>query len=385
MPPGWIDAAGWLLLAFWTVHLVPLWPLCWRNWLSRRAAGLPDPVNWPRVTVIVPARDEQSAIEQALRSVLALDNPAFEVIAVNDRSSDQTGPIMDRLSRENPRLRVIHVQELPPGWMGKNHALWSAERAAAGEWLLFTDADVLFDCNTLALAMRYVLAQKLDHLTLMPNMVSGGYWEDAMKAGFGFLFFAAMRPWLINTRLRVFYMGVGAFNLVRRETYRAVGGLARIRLNVVDDMHLARLIKQSGFSQHLLFAGKLISLRWHESLWGVIRGLEKNAFASVHYSLVKLCVVSVVLVCLLFGPYAGVPLTGGTGWPFWATLAMMHATYAFTAASFGGRFAVLPALPVTGFLLLFTLWRSALIALRQGGIRWRETFYSLAELRQNQW
>src|SRR5262249_25363516 len=159
----------------------------------------------------------------AMRSLLALDYPNLEIIGVDDRSRDRTGEVLDRLARDDERLTVVHIDELPAGWLGKCHALHVGASRARGEYLLFTDRDVIFARQALRPAVAYVADRRLDHLCLNPTLIAGGFWERALVACFGMLFFAAFRPWLIPTRFRGAYCGIGAFNLVRSDVYRAVG------------------------------------------------------------------------------------------------------------------------------------------------------------------
>ncbi len=357
--------------------------------LKRLTVGIAPPAEWPLLSVVVPARDEGEKIEAAMRSLLALDYPHLEIIAIDDRSRDETGPVLDRLAAEDERLRVIHVTDLPAGWLGKCHALHTGAREARGVMLLFTDGDVLFSPQTLRLAVTYLVRKPLDHLCLNPQLVPGGYWENALVACFGLLFFAAFKPWLIPTRWPRAYCGIGAFNLVRRDAYRAVGGHERIRLDVLDDVNLGKILKQSGYRQQLLIGGDLIQVRWQNSFWGVIRGLEKNSFAAVHYSLVELIGVTLLFLVVFFGPYVGAAFGlalwhDGRMLPFLLTVILLHASYITIGIRVGGGSAIGPALPVTFALFIYLMWRSAAIVLRQGGVRWRDTFYPLDELRRNQ-
>jgi glycosyltransferase involved in cell wall biosynthesis len=369
--------------------LVPLWPVVIFWNLKRLAAGRAVPAEWPLLSVIVPARDEGEKIEEAMRSLLALDYPHLEIVAVDDRSRDDTGPLLDRIAREDSRLTVIHVKELPDGWLGKCHAMHSGAQRARGEILLFTDGDVLFSPHTLRLAVTYLLNKPLDHLCLNPQLVPGGYWENALVACFGLLFFAAFKPWLIPTRWPGAYCGIGAFNLVRRDAYGAVGGHERIRLDVLDDVNLGKILKQSGYRQQLLLGGDLIQVRWQNSFWGVIKGLEKNSFAAVHYSVIELLAVTVVFLLVFFGPYIGAGL-GLAVWqdfrmlPYLLTVVLLHASYITIGIRIAGGGAIGPVLPVTFALFIYLMWRSAAVVLRQGGVRWRGTLYPLAELRRNQ-
>src|SRR5438067_687542 len=140
----------------------------WCIQLVRPAAGL------PKLTIVVPARNEEQHVESAVRSMLALDYEDFEVIAIDDRSNDDTGGVLDRLVAEHsgaPALRVLHINELPTGWLGKPHAMWMAGQQAIGDWLLFTDADVRLRADALRRAVAYAEATKADHLVIFPSHI----------------------------------------------------------------------------------------------------------------------------------------------------------------------------------------------------------------------
>src|SRR5258708_11324477 len=121
----------------------------------------------PSLSVVVPALNEEATIEPAMRSLLALDYPGLEVVAVDDRSTDATGVILDRLAAQNPHLRVRHVESLPPGWLGKNHALYAGSKIVSGEWILFTDADVHFTAAALRISVACPVGDKLEHIVIL--------------------------------------------------------------------------------------------------------------------------------------------------------------------------------------------------------------------------
>ncbi|MBI3861499.1 MAG: glycosyltransferase [Planctomycetia bacterium] len=376
---------GWVLFAFWTFLLLPLWIIVGRWRLKSLALRLPAPAEWPAVAIVVPARDEAAMIEEALRSLLSLDYPQLEIIAVDDRSQDATGAVMDRLAAEDARLKVVHVTELPAGWLGKNYAMHRGAAVARAPWLLFTDGDVVFAPETVRLAMKCVAARRLDHLCMNPGLVPGTYWENALTVCFGLIFFAGFLAWLVPTRWKGAYCGIGAFNLVRTSVYREVGGFERLRLDVLDDVKLGKLIKHSGFRQQLLVGEDLIRVRWQHSFWGVVRGLEKNSFAALHYSVRELVTTTAILLVVFLTPYAGLALLPGqAAWGYVGSLVVLHATYAFLAvrANVGAR--VAPVLPAMLLMFIYVMWRSAVVTLKQGGVRWRDTLYPLDELRRNQ-
>jgi cellulose synthase/poly-beta-1,6-N-acetylglucosamine synthase-like glycosyltransferase len=195
----------------------------------------------PKVSIIVPARNEEASIAASLSQLLNLEYDSYEVIAVNDRSDDGTGEIMEHVasgSGAHARLKVVHIDELPHGWLGKAHAMWTAGKAASGEWLLFTDADVLFRPDSLRRAIAYAEAERADHLVVFPWMIMKTAGEKMMIAFFQTLFIFGHRPWKVADPKTKDHMGVGAFNMVRREVYEAIGSYHALRFEVIDDMTL---------------------------------------------------------------------------------------------------------------------------------------------------
>src|SRR5712692_8823511 len=235
------------------------------------------PTGNPRVAIIVPARNEEASIEQALTQLLALDYENYEVIAINDRSADRTGEIMDNVaSASKGRLEVVHIRELPPGWMGKAHAMWTAARNAADcQWLLFTDADVMFRPDCLRRAIAYAETEPADHVVLFPRTVMKRPGEKMMLAFFQLMFVFGHRPWKVADPKAKDHIGVGAFNLVRRSVYVAVGTYAALRFEVVDDMKLGKVIKNAGFRQRNVLGRSvlekdLLEIRWAMGARGVV-------------------------------------------------------------------------------------------------------------------
>ena len=372
-------------------------------------------VSWPRVSVVVPARDEGHKIEAGLKSLLASDYPNFEVIAIDDRSRDETGAIMDRLAREprgsshgsptpcgsdnsrarsdDPRdgespkpqglgLQVIHITDLPEGWLGKNHALQVGTQQATGEWLLFTDGDVVHASQTLRRAVRFVVANEIDHLAMFPEFDAEGLFETAFVTGFGVIFAAGTQPYLIPTRWPRAYCGVGAYNLVRRSALDRASGFEPIKLDILDDVKLGKLLKRTGSRGSVLRAAEGLSIRWQSSAWACITGLEKNAFASANYSVVQLLWICGGTAFVFCGPVVGAILAGDGRAGFVAAAILSHLLYGLTASMFGHSFWLFPMLMPSGLAFVFAFLRSGWITLRQGGVRWRDTFYPLEVLRR---
>jgi len=364
------------------------------------------PTGDPRVSIIVPARNEEEHIRETLVQLLALDYSNYEVIAVNDRSTDRTGQIMDEVaacsadtpvrvsaalilppgtdtSVRPPRLKVIHVANLPAGWLGKTHAMWTAGQQASGDWLLFTDADVLFKPDSLRRAVAYAEAEHADHVVLFPRMIMKRPGERMMIAFFQALFVFGHRPWKVADPKARDHMGVGAFNLVRRSVYDAVGTYRALRMEVLDDMKLGKVVKKAGFAQRNVFGEDLISLRWAKGAFGIVNNLTKNFFAVLSFQWPRTLACIVGLGFLNLGPFLGVWLAHG--WarvPYAVALASLFAIY----YGMSSRSAV-PAYyfflhPVSTSLFMYTLLLSMLHTLWNDGIVWRGTKYALEELRK---
>jgi glycosyltransferase involved in cell wall biosynthesis len=375
---------GWILFALWCGQLLPIIPVVAFRTLQRKTDGLNELTAWPWLSVIVPARDEGPHILAGLKSLLASDYPNLEVIAVDDRSRDDTGRVMDELAAADSRLKVIHVTELPEGWLGKNHAMHIGQQAARGEWLLFTDGDVLFTSDALHRAIKYMLHDRLDFLSLFPRMIPGGYWENALITFFSLAFMAGTKPYLVRSKNRSAYVGIGAFNLVRRSAYTTCGGHLPLHLEILDDVRLGQMFKDHEFACDILSAGPFVSVRWQHSLWGAIRGLEKNGFAALGFSVIRMLLVTGLLLVGVFVPYV-IPIiypdVRATG--YIATIILSHAVFGFLGVRMANSTWLWPVYPFAMLLTQFAFLRSMWVTLRQGGVRWRDTFYPMALLKQN--
>jgi glycosyltransferase involved in cell wall biosynthesis len=373
----------------------------------------PTPDGEPQVSIIVPARNEEEHIAETLARLLTLEYTNYEVIAVDDRSTDHTGRLMDEiascaadlpiregvqhgsrretqqaasLSKGNagsPRLRVLHIQDLPHGWLGKTHAMWTAGQIASGDWLLFTDADVLFKPDSLRRAIAYAETEKADHVVLFPRMIMKSPWEKMMISFFQALFVFGHRPWKVADPEAKDHMGVGAFNLVRRSVYEAIGTYHALRMEVLDDMKLGKVVKNAGYVQRNVFGEDLISLRWAKGALGVVNNLTKNFFAVLSFQWWRTVASVVGLGFLNLGPFLGLWLAHG-----WARI-----PYALALASiFGIYYGMSPLSDVPGYyfflhplsasLFIYTLIRSMIHTFRNDGIVWRGTRYPLEELRK---
>ncbi len=340
----------------------------------------------PRVSIIVPARNEEENIGPALATLLKLEYDNYEVIAVNDRSTDRTGEVLDRIASTpdaRGRLKVIHVTELPAGWLGKAHAMWSAANQASGEWLLFTDADVLFRPDALSRAVAYADAESADHVVLFPRMIMHSPGERMMIAFFQTLFVFGHRPWKVADPKTKDHMGVGAFNLIRRRVYEAVGTYQALRFEVLDDMKLGKVVKNSGYAQRNVYGHDLISIRWAKGAMGMVNNLTKNFFAILSFQWPRALASAFTLAFLNIWPFVGICLAHG--WarlPYAVALAAIFAIYVGMSGKSDVPVYYFLLHPISSALFVYIILRSMTLTLVRGGVVWRGTFYPLEELRK---
>lgn len=342
----------------------------------------------PRVSMIFAARDEAEKLSPALETMLALDYPDLEVIAVDDRSTDSTGRIMDDFAARNLHLRVLHITSLPPGWLGKPHALDQGYQLATGKWILFTDADVHFAPDTLRRVMKLALDQRLDHLSLITRLEMFGFWERVAMPYFGLGFSLGTEVWRTSNPRSSRYVGIGAFQLIRRNVYEKIGGHRRLAMEVVEDMKLGKIVKLGGFLSQVGFASQHLGVYWHAGLKNIIRGTTKNFFAVAGFRVwwVAFHVFGIILLSVF--PWAALAwLLAERSHPLALVFAaisvaiplIMHIAVAIRAniSPFYGF-----THPLGAILFAWMLVRSTVVTLWRGGIVWRDTFYPLAELRR---
>jgi len=338
----------------------------------------------PSISIVIPARNEERNLEHALQSVLGLDYPGLEIMVVNDRSTDGTGDILEKLAKDDLRLTLLHIESLPEGWLGKTHALHKGAQQAQGEFILFTDADIVFHPFVLRKAMSHVQANRLDHLTIVPEDTMPGVFLRVLSATFGIFMFIIFQPWKARNPRSRRYMGIGAFNLIRTSVYKTIGGHEAIALRPDDDLKFGKLVKRNGYRQDVLNGKGMVAVEWYRSVPELIHGLMKNMFAGMEYRLSVVILATIGSLLFHLWPWIGMWFT--TGWAqtlFALTVFMMVGSFGFALAPFGvkpwhGLF-----LPLTISLLVYIQWRATILTLWQGGITWRGTFYPLRQLRAN--
>src|SRR5438132_14310762 len=361
--------------------------------LVRHRRAIPQPpsardgIMLPSLSIVVPARDDASSIRRPLESLLDQDYPNLEVIAVDDRSAHGTSDVLREVAAREPRLTELRVADLPAGWLGKNHALWRGAQRASGQLLLFTDADVVFAPGALRRALAYAVDQGLDHLTLAPRLIAHGVVLRAFVAFFGYAFITLWGAYLANDPNSKRGVGIGAFNLVRRDAYERIGTMRALSLRPDDDIRLGRRIRGFGFRQRVLNGSALLSVEWYPSLSAALAGLEKSMYSSLEYRVIDAAGVLLYLGATMVWPFVGIVLVGGIDRVLLAfvvacLMAALLETYRQSISLKLTPSALLVAvlLPFSAACFGWAIVRSVYLA-ETRGVRWRGTIYPLSLLR----
>jgi cellulose synthase/poly-beta-1,6-N-acetylglucosamine synthase-like glycosyltransferase len=417
---GLIESGAWVVAAAWV----------WRT--ADAVTKLPtvttlQDVEWdlwaedgPSLVVVVPAKDEAENIAATMDALLAADYPKLRIVAVDDRSTDATGEILDGYAaRFRPRVavapptkakkrkgkgkasatvlelpvsmassgpakvEVIHVTELPEGWLGKTFAMTVATANSASDYVLYTDADVLFSPSILRRAIAYADMTEADHLVVLPTMEVRSWGEGIVLGYFQVFGVWASRLWKVeDPKARRDIVGVGAFNMVRRSALEKIGGWAPQRMSVLEDVTLGRRMKAAGLRQRVAVAPGLVLVHWAKGARGLMRVMTKNMFSAFNFqpALLGLACLWIVGFCLL--PLAGL------GW--WRTLVPSLIVLLCVGATYRSMEAVssIPAkygwgFPLGAVAMIWAMLRSMVVALVRRGVVWRGTKYELRDLRRH--
>ncbi len=330
--------------------------------------------NYP-ITVIVPARNEEADIGACLRSLVSQENVDLRIIAVNDYSEDQTGHIMDEIAAEHPRVTVIHNPPLRPGWLGKHNAMQTALEKVETEFVLLTDADVIFQPSCLSLATAELEAKQLDLLSVYPQFQFVTFCETMLVpiyvAGAALL----LSPRIVDPRWPQ-AMAVGAFILVRSKSLQAIGGFDELKTEILDDVGLARAFKRHGFAVGLRSAPDLMRVRFFKSnrdaFWGVTKHLLGLVQGFIWFApllaVAPLIMYGVLLTGLVYGLLFDDLLLACLAF---ATLAIHFGSFFLTGRS--NSFSAWKALafPAMSVQFAFSCGRAAYLFIVRGSFQWR--------------
>ena len=340
------------------------------------------PQRLPALSIVVAARDEAATVGPAVASLLDLGYPDLEIVFVDDRSTDGTAEAVRRVAEGHPRGHRLHLlenRELPDGWLGKVHALHLGARACRHDLVLLTDADVIFAPEALRRAVTAQQVLGADHLAVLPRVEVRGFWEPTLVAFLASIFMVLFRPASLH-RSRYRFLGVGAFTLLTRSMLEQLGGLEPLQLQVVDDGFLGMMVKARGGRQFVLMGQEQMSLRWFHGLGGLVRGLEKNAYAATGYRPLLAVLSALATSSLLWLPL----LVSGLGSPLWGALLYLFFALDGLLVARASRAPLWPALthPRAGGDSGSARRRAAGRAEPRKAVVWRGTAYPLATLRE---
>lgn len=345
------------------------------------------PDEWPRVSVIVPACNEADTIEDAMAGRLEDNYPDLEIILVNDRSSDGTGEIIESIAAKDSRVKTIHIETLPDGWLGKVHALHQGALAATGEWLLFSDADVHFERGTIKRAVAFCEDEGFDMLALLPKLRPTSFILDVAISVFARILVLGMRTKAVEESASKAAVGSGSFNLVRRESFDSSEGFTWLKLEIADDLALGHLMKTSGARCTALSGTGSIEVEIYSSLKGLFVGAEKNGYAVIgRFSLARVVAFSLLFLWMELSPVLAL-IAPGPGWlAAVGGIATVAAIFACVSANRWNGRPVLPSLlwPIGSIIFAAVILRSGWLGWRQGGLYWRDTFYPTEILKEGQ-
>ena len=345
----------------------------------KRLKNQPIVVDQPALAIIVAVRNEEEDVEKALQSLCNINYTNHRIIVVNDRSTDRTGEILQRFN--HPHLHIITLTELPDGWLGKNNALYQGYKNSTEEWMLFTDADIEYHPDAISKALGYATKNNLDHLSILPGTKSRSTLLNSVLATFSIMLLMFTRPWDAIKPNRSGSIGVGAFNLVKRSAYEKAGTHVKIKLRPDDDLKLGQNIKAAGLRQDVLSGGEgYLSLEWYKNVAQFIAGLMKNSFAVREYNLIRTLGDILAISITIALPLPVMFILGDTDIRLMACL-LLAVQILYMSVVRPNKWWYALMIPFAAFLMVYILARSAFITLKQGGIYWRDTFYSLATLK----
>ncbi len=343
----------------------------------------PDP--WPRVSEIVTARNEADTIIAAMSVRLEDDYPNLEIILIDDRSDDGTSEIADEIARNDPRVKAVHLKELPEGWLGKLHAMHQGVKRATGDWLLFSDVDVQIRKGALKKSIAYCETRKLDLLAGLPEIFPVNFALDIFFSVFIRFICLAARVWAIEDEKSKASAGSGSFNLVRRTAFEKTKGFEWLKLEPADDVALGQMLKESGARCSLVNGRGYIGVYFYRSLRELAIGSERALFTSIgNLSFWRLALMAAIVFLLELSPFfALIPVGVPHLWISGLAMICVAIYIQVLLNQWAGR-NILPSFffPIGSIALPIVTLRAGILGAIRGGIYWRGTFYPSGILKE---
>jgi glycosyltransferase involved in cell wall biosynthesis len=371
---------------FLSMTLAALWNLRWVRRLptlealtSATGSVLSSPPERVRCSVVIAAWDEETRIEGTVRRLLAQRGVEAEFFIVDDRSTDRTGEILRRLAKDDARVKWKRVEVLPVGWLGKCYACHVGAGAAMGDWILFTDADCWLKPDVIARAVQLAERDRADHVVISPGIDV----KSTATRAWHILFLTSISHWFsgVNRDRPKCHIGSGAFNLVRAAAYRQCGGYEALRLTVLDDVKLGQLLVRAGKRTRAFLGVDDVECHWGTTVRSMVKLVEKNNFAALDFRLELVAVLGVAGILIFAVVLLG--MMAGTAAGLTAALSplMLILPGRVLSRRVGWPWPCAVLVPFMAPVFIYAIVNSARVTLRQGGVRWRDTFYSLETLR----
>lgn len=367
---AWLAVLLWCAAYFWT-----------RYCLKKQSSLAPEKSgkiqSAPPVSILVPARNEaRRVLQKSLSSMLNQDYENFELIVVDDRSTDATPEILERFKIQNPKLKILNGEELKQGWLGKPHALEQAFEKSCGEWILATDADIIFAPETLQTAVAYAEKNGFDALTLIPEQILGSFWERLFMPVFAWFCLLAMPLHRVNNRSRRESLGVGNFFMLRRGVLEKIGGFQCVKNEVAEDLKLAEILKSRKFNLRVDFAPGLIETRMYYGFREIWEGFTKNLFSGMKFSTAKTIFAALSIFLYGFLPViaAFVCLFSGSlalFVPLFAVYILQVSVFISIQRAWHGNLFFAPLAPLGLLMFLAILTNSAIKITSGRGVAWK--------------
>lgn len=339
----------------------------------------------PKVSIIIPVRNEEETLEAAIRSRLKDHYPNREMILIDDRSTDRTPDIIKKISSENPCIRSITITSLPEGWLGKPHALMRGLEQATGDWLLFSDADVHTQPGTLKKAITFCEKKQVDHLTVIPELWAKNFILDMIFSGFMRLLCFAGRIWAIEDPRSSAVGGAGAFNLVRRAAYERTKGFTWLKGEIIDDIALGQMLKRSGARSAVINGRHYVGLFFYGSMAQALAPCERITFTMVgKISYLFPFILGCILCILEVSPLVALIPHHAPLFP-WFGAGMLLTAWTISIAMncwLNRRVGAALFFPVHAFIAVYGLCRAGILSYRRKGLLWRGTFYRADTLKK---
>ena len=348
----------------------------------------------PKVSIIVPARNEEKLISKCLDTLLEQDYENYEIIAIDDSSEDATGEIIKKYSKENSKIIHVRAREKPTDWMGKNWACMEGYNKATGELLVFTDSDTKYSSNVISLAVSHLLSMNLDALTVMPKMLCFDNWTRItlpMLSTFLHTRFSALRVNDSSKKTGYFF---GSFFIIKKSVYKAVGTHEGVKHEIIEDGALGKKVKESGYKMRMVRGEHLLEAVWarsRQTLWNGLKRLMVPLFLQGKGIATGIFVAVLFLLFMPF-PFLGYALVGFNGSESFLMLLISSIIASgliylagFVDATKGLQLRKIYSIfaPIGSFIVVSGFFAGMIQANSKNAVSWRGRNYSMKEFATN--